>query len=251
MSVKFLSRSPVSYNSEINMDEAVGSVDVDRADPRRCLRSSEILAINLVESVNTRSELGTTDVRLGPMAEPGCRWEATPAVELRREPRIPTDDPAFMRQFNPVGGLRPRIRALNVSKSGLKLQLPEFVESRTVVQIFIPETLATAEVRYFQPAGQGTLDESVLDRYVDEFHLSVRSWCRLNNAGVKTIGDLTRMTKRELLAANNFGTKSLNEIKEILSGLGLTLKPDMPKRRGPRSSDGSEGIRGVGFTNGA
>jgi DNA-directed RNA polymerase subunit alpha len=61
----------------------------------------------------------------------------------------------------------------------------------------------------------------VLNRSVDEMELSVRSYNCLKNANIGTIGDLVQKTEPEMLRTKNFGRKSLNEIKEILSGMGL------------------------------
>ncbi len=60
-----------------------------------------------------------------------------------------------------------------------------------------------------------------LYRTVDELELSVRSANCLQNAGIKYIGELVQKTEAEMLKTKNFGRKSLNEIKEILSEMGL------------------------------
>ncbi len=60
-------------------------------------------------------------------------------------------------------------------------------------------------------------------RSVDELELSVRSQNCLKNANIKLIGDLVQKTEAEILATKNFGRKSLNEIKEILASMGLSL----------------------------
>src|SRR5512136_2906 len=62
-----------------------------------------------------------------------------------------------------------------------------------------------------------------LFRSVDELELSVRSSNCLKHANIKLIGDLVQKTEAEILATKNFGRKSLNEIKEILSEMGLSL----------------------------
>ena len=61
----------------------------------------------------------------------------------------------------------------------------------------------------------------VLNRSVEELELSVRSYNCLKNANIQSIGDLVQRTEAEMLRTKNFGRKSLNEIKEILGGLGL------------------------------
>jgi DNA-directed RNA polymerase subunit alpha len=62
-----------------------------------------------------------------------------------------------------------------------------------------------------------------LNRSVDELELSVRSYNCLKNADIKTIGELIQKTEAEMLKTKNFGRKSLNEIKEILGNMGLSL----------------------------
>jgi DNA-directed RNA polymerase subunit alpha len=62
-----------------------------------------------------------------------------------------------------------------------------------------------------------------LFRSVDELELSVRSANCLKHANIKLIGDLVQKTEAEILATKNFGRKSLNEIKEILAEMGLSL----------------------------
>jgi DNA-directed RNA polymerase subunit alpha len=67
-----------------------------------------------------------------------------------------------------------------------------------------------------------------LNRSVEELELSVRSYNCLKNANIQTIGELVQKSEAEMLKTKNFGRKSLNEIKEILStmGLGLGMKID-------------------------
>ena len=62
-----------------------------------------------------------------------------------------------------------------------------------------------------------------LYRSVDELELSVRSANCLKNAGIKLIGELVSRTEAEMLKTQNFGRKSLNEIKDILGEMGLSL----------------------------
>jgi DNA-directed RNA polymerase subunit alpha len=71
--------------------------------------------------------------------------------------------------------------------------------------------------------GVGPQLSEILNRSVEELELSVRSYNCLKNAGIQTIGDLVQKTESEMLRTKNFGRKSLNEIKELLSGLGLTF----------------------------
>jgi DNA-directed RNA polymerase subunit alpha len=62
-----------------------------------------------------------------------------------------------------------------------------------------------------------------LDKSVEELELSVRSYNCLKNANIRTLRELVQKTEGEMLKTKNFGRKSLNEIKEILAGMGLSL----------------------------
>ncbi len=65
--------------------------------------------------------------------------------------------------------------------------------------------------------------KKLLNMSVNEIELSVRAANCLNNANITTVGQLAQKTEQEMLKYRNFGKKSLNEIKEKLSGLGLSL----------------------------
>ena len=80
-----------------------------------------------------------------------------------------------------------------------------------------------------EPARAGAGNEH-LDKSVEELELSVRSYNCLKNANIRTIRELVQKTEPEMLKTKNFGRKSLNEIKEILSSMGLSLgmKLDQP-----------------------
>jgi len=80
-----------------------------------------------------------------------------------------------------------------------------------------------------EPARAGVSNEH-LDKSVEELELSVRSYNCLKNANIRTIRELVGKTETEMLKTKNFGRKSLNEIKEILTSMGLSLgmKLDQP-----------------------
>jgi len=81
-------------------------------------------------------------------------------------------------------------------------------------------------------AEEGEGDTNQINRYllkkVDELELSVRSANCLKNDNIIYIGDLVQKTEAEMLRTPNFGRKSLNEIKEVLSSMGLRLGMDIP-----------------------
>ncbi len=68
---------------------------------------------------------------------------------------------------------------------------------------------------------------ATLNRPVDELELSVRSYNCLKNADIRSIRDLVQKTEPEMLKTKNFGKKSLQEIKEVLAEMGLTLGMDL------------------------
>jgi len=79
------------------------------------------------------------------------------------------------------------------------------------------ETAAASEER------RPEIKNENLNRSVEELELSVRSYNCLKNANIQSIGELVQKTEAEMLKTKNFGRKSLNEIKEILSSMGLSL----------------------------
>src|SRR6201994_4907726 len=73
-----------------------------------------------------------------------------------------------------------------------------------------------------------------LNRSVEELELSVRSYNCLKNANIATIGELIQKTEAEMLKTKNFGRKSLNEIKEILAQMGLSLGMKIDEHGNPQ-----------------
>src|SRR5271170_4427624 len=72
-------------------------------------------------------------------------------------------------------------------------------------------------------SGKPEIRNENLNRSVEELELSVRSYNCLKNANIQTIGELVQKSEAEMLKTKNFGRKSLNEIKEILNNMGLSL----------------------------
>src|SRR5256884_6457652 len=88
-----------------------------------------------------------------------------------------------------------------------------------------------------------------LNRSVEELELSVRSYNCLKNANIQTIGELVQKSEAEMLKTKNFGRKSLNEIKEILAQMGLSLGMKIDEHGnavpGPTSQPPSAVLAGV------
>ncbi len=105
------------------------------------------------------------------------------------------------------------------------------------LQVFVhfEEMMAASSPMIGMAAPSAPSDESdanQLNRYllkkVDELELSVRSANCLKNDNIIYIGDLVQKSEAEMLRTPNFGRKSLNEIKEVLSSMGLRLGMDIP-----------------------
>jgi DNA-directed RNA polymerase subunit alpha len=93
-------------------------------------------------------------------------------------------------------------------------------EQLTIFINFDEEAEPLADEESFEDADK--INEN-LYRTVEELELSVRSANCLKNAGIKLIGELVTKTEAEMLKTQNFGRKSLNEIKDILTDMGLTF----------------------------
>ncbi len=78
-----------------------------------------------------------------------------------------------------------------------------------------------------RPAIETQINDNLF-RGVSELELSVRSANCLKNADIKFIGELVQRTEAEMLKTKNFGRKSLNEIKEILADMNLSLGMQIP-----------------------
>jgi len=85
------------------------------------------------------------------------------------------------------------------------------------------ESISIEEDKLAHLVSEDPIFNSNLLKSVEELELSVRSYNCLKNANIKTIADLVQKTEQEMLRTKNFGRKSLNEIKEILHGMGLRL----------------------------
>ena len=111
------------------------------------------------------------------------------------------------------GSLNPE-EAIAHSAKILKDQLSIFITFEEEEETEMPYSEDQEEKEGF--------NENLL-RSVDELELSVRSANCLKHANIKLIGDLVQKTEAEILATKNFGRKSLNEIKDILTEMGLSL----------------------------
>ena len=122
-------------------------------------------------------------------------------------------------------------------------QASKLLKDHMAIFINFEELPETAE----EPAERAMSQmNEVLSRSVEELELSVRSYNCLKNANIQTIGDLVQKTEAEMLRTKNFGRKSLNEIKEILSSLGLGFGMKFDSTGRLIAPSGSPAMLGVG-----
>jgi len=122
-----------------------------------------------------------------------------------------TDYDALEMEVWTDGSLKPE-EAISLGSKIMKEQLQIFL---TFDENLEPKE---EEVRSSNPK----LNDNLF-RSVDDLELSVRSANCLKNANIRYIGELVTKSEAEMLKTKNFGRKSLNEIKEILVGMGLSL----------------------------
>lgn len=136
-------------------------------------------------------------------------------VENTREGQVLDYDKLTM-DIETDGSVTPE-DALALAARILQDQLQTFINFEEPEQV--PETVSVAEEIGFSAS---------LLKKVDELELSVRSANCLKNDNIVYIGDLIQKSEAEMLRTPNFGRKSLNEIKEVLSEMGLHLGMEVP-----------------------
>ena len=126
--------------------------------------------------------------------------EETASSDPRIEELVPLVISAFMRRRAKTLGQKKfhRIR----------------VRSRSQIEVLVASDRVEARLE--------PLNER-LSRPVEELRISVRALKGLQSADIKCVGELVQRTEQEMLQIKNFGRKALNEIKEILADMGLTL----------------------------
>jgi DNA-directed RNA polymerase subunit alpha len=90
------------------------------------------------------------------------------------------------------------------------------------LNLFVGDGLIMEKEEKVEDEPKKKLNEHLF-RKIEEIELSVRSANCLENADIKYIGELVQKSEAEMLRTKNFGRKSLNEIKEILTNMGLAL----------------------------
>jgi len=91
------------------------------------------------------------------------------------------------------------------------------------MSLLAEQAIGTLPEDIFPPPGDE--DEKALDTPIEDLDLSVRSYNCLKRQGVNTIGQLTECSEADLLNIRNFGAKSIEEVKDKLQAMGLSLQP--------------------------
>ena len=104
-------------------------------------------------------------------------------------------------------------------------------------KLYLKDIEATSNMYYDEETlrHQARLDQ-LLQRPVTDFELSVRSRNCLQSMGIKTLGDLTRISEQELLAGKNFGETSLVEIRSLMSAHGLDVGQNLHEKHEEQST---------------
>ena len=104
-------------------------------------------------------------------------------------------------------------------------------------KLYLKDIEATSDMYYDEETlrHQARMDQ-LLQRPVTDFELSVRSRNCLSSMGIKTLGDLTRISEQELLAGKNFGETSLVEIRSLMSAHGLDVGQNLHEKHEEQSS---------------
>jgi DNA-directed RNA polymerase subunit alpha len=164
------------------------------------------------------------------------------AAEQNKEEGLPVDVIAVDSAFSPVTRVNFQVDKARVGRStdydkliteittdgtvspaSAVSQAARIITEHTMLFV-LEDDWAEQEPEHAQDetTGEASFNEHLL-RSVDELELSVRAHNCLKNANIKTIADLVQRSEHDMLRTKNFGRKSLNEIKEILAGMGLHL----------------------------
>ena len=165
-------------------------------------------------------------------------------AELHKEEGLPIDMIAVDSVFSPIKKVNFTIEQARVGRATdydrLVMEIwtdgsitPEKAISQAAsiiiehIELFLleedeeEESIPAEDQDAFHTVSEDPVFNKNLLKSVEDLELSVRSYNCLKNANIKTIADLVQKTEQEMLRTKNFGRKSLNEIKEILHGMGL------------------------------
>jgi DNA-directed RNA polymerase subunit alpha len=210
------------------------------------VRAGDIIADATVEIINPEQIIATLskEGRVSMLMKAGWGRGYVPA-ELNKSEDDPIGTLALDAVFSPVRKVSYKITNARVGRrtdyDRLTMEIwtngavhPEDALSqaakilREQFLVFLNFEEEEKPVEMLPPQQEPVINENLF-RSVSELELSVRSANCLKNADIKFIGELVQKTEAEMLKTKNFGRKSLNEIKEILADMGLSLGMSVPR----------------------
>lgn len=223
---KFLSLD-VSGSGEVTAGQLTGDPQVEISDPdthiatlneegKLKLQAQVVLGRGYVSAEKNFDEsLGIGWIPVDSVHSPVKR--VTYKVEAARVGRA-TDYERLVMELWTNGTVKPE-EAVSLGATLLKDHLTIFVDSEESMV----EEVATSDADEFSGI------DAILSKSIDELDLSVRSANCLKNASIYTLRDLVRRSEKDMLETKNFGRKSLEEVQDILTSLGLRLGMDVPE----------------------
>ncbi len=204
------------------------------------IRAADVIADNTIEIINPEQVLATLSKEGRLNMTMRVEWgKGYVPAELNKEEESPIGTLALDAVFSPIRKVSYKITGARVGRRTDYDRLT--MEIWTNGAVFPEDALAQAAkilreqflvflnfeeqerpIVEEMPRAEAVINEN-LYRSVDELELSVRSANCLKNADIRYIGELVQRTESEMLKTKNFGRKSLNEIKEILSDMDLHL----------------------------
>ncbi len=125
------------------------------------------------------------------------------------------------------GSISPR----GALEDSIKIMLEQFhaiLDLKEVAKVVAtePETVRTTSTASADDSSSVSKEDmtEILKTRIDSLQLSTRTLNALSDAGIRTVGGLIQKTEEGLLELDGFGEKGLNEVKEVLTGYGLSLK---------------------------
>ena len=111
-----------------------------------------------------------------------------------------------------------------ISRLRLFQSMQGFVEDEPVLE---EDTQTEVAATSDSPAAPEDKATKILDMTIEDLDLSVRSFNCLKRAGIDYVGDLVNRTEEDMMKVRNLGRKSLDEVKNKLEDIGLSLKPSV------------------------
>lgn len=225
--VKLHTEGPVTLRLDAEGEREVTAADIEH--------SADVEILNPDLYIATLDKGGRLSMEM--TVEQGRGW--VPA-ERNKKPDQPIGVIAIDSIFSPVQKVNYRVEDTRVghetdydrlilevwTDGSVKPEEAVSVAAKILIEhlrLFVNLTDAADDLEILVRKDEGPRDR-VLSMSIDELELSVRSYNCLKRAGINTVEELTRKTEADMLKVRNLGKKSLQEVKEKLAALGLSLR---------------------------